>query len=195
MGKKKQKTGKNYIAFIIVGIIVISGYFLISKVSNSSKNTVADQTEAELLIHKDLKTSYPATPREVVKLFSRYSKCLYSGEVNDKEIEQLANQVRLMYDKDLLDNNPMDEYLYDLKLDIAEYASYDRKITSYRVDSSNNAISWTENDMEYTRMIVSYTTKEGSTYYKTFEEFLLRKDENSEWKIVGFRETGTDEIK
>ena len=44
-------------------------------------------------------------------------------------------------------------------------------------------------------MSVSYTTKEGSSYFKTYEEFLLRKDENSEWKIVGFREVESDEPK
>lgn len=195
MEKKKRKTGKNYLAFMIVGIIVIGGYFFISKVTESAKNTAANQTEAEHLISKDLKTSYPATPKEVVKLYSRYTKCLYSGDVNDKEIEQLVNQVRFMYDKELLDNNPLEEYLYDLKLDIADYRSYDRKITSYKVNSSNSAVTWTEDGIDYARMSVSYTTKEGSSYFKTYEEFLLRKDENSEWKIVGFREIESDEPK
>ena len=82
--------------------------------------------------------------------------------------------------------------MFELKLDIAEYQSLERKITSYKVDSSNNIVTWTEDGVDYARMIASYTTKEGSSYFKTQEEFILRKDENSKWKILGFRELAVD---
>lgn len=190
--KKKGNAGKNVLVFVLIVIIAISGYFFLGNIKDSTKNTAATETETTRLIEKDLSATYPATPREVVKLYSRYAKCLYSGDVNDKEIEQLVNQVRLMYDKELLEHNPLDDYLFELKLDIAEYRSLERKITSYKVDASNNAVTWTEDGVDYARMIASYTTKEEASYYKTQEEFILRKDENSKWKILGFRELAVD---
>lgn len=193
VAKQKKNTGKNVLVLILVVIIIISGYFFLKNIKGSSKSTATTETEVKRLIEKDLSATYPATPREVVKLYSRYTKCLYSGDVNDEEIEQLANQVCTMYDQELLDNNPLEDYIYDLKLDIAEYQSLERKITSYKVDSSNNAVNWTEDGVDYARMIVSYTTKEGTSYFKTQEEFVLRKDENSRWKILGFRELDSDE--
>lgn len=193
VNKKSNNTGKNVLVLLLVVIIIVSGYFFLENIRESSNNTTTTETEAKRLLDKDLNTAYPATPREVVKLYSRYTKCLYSGEVNDKEIEALANQVYVMYDEELIANNPLEDYIFDLKLDIAEYQSMDRKITSYKVDSSNNAVNWTEDGIEYARMIASYTTKEGSSYMKTQEEYLLRKDNNSKWKILGFREMDSEE--
>lgn len=195
MNKKKSSKKNSVLLVVIVGIFIIGGYFAISKgIGRPKKNTDILQAEITKLLEKDIESSYPATPREVVKLYSRYTKCVYNGALSDDDIMKMAEQVFLMYDEELILNNPLDEYVYDLKLDIAEYVSSERTITSYSVDTANNVVTWSEGDTEYARLMASYTTREDGAYNKTFEEFLLRKDSAGRWKIVGFRSADTDEL-
>ena len=175
---------------IIVGIFIIGAYIMITK-TNEKKATSADIMENEInkLLEKDLEASYPATPREVVKLYSRYLKCIYNNSLTDEEISQMAEKVRILYDDELLANNPIDDYVYDLKIDISDYVANERTVTSYSVDSANNVVTWSEGEVEYARLIASYTTRESGKYQKSYEEFLLRRNEEAKWKIVGFRLT------
>lgn len=175
--------------------ILFGVYNIIAGVIRSKKNSDIQQSEIQKLLEKEINESYPATPREVVKLYSRYTKCIYNEKLSDDEISKLAEKVQMLYDAELLQNNPFDEYLYDLKLDISEYHSSERRITSYSVDSGDNVVTWTDDGKEYARLVASYTLREDSAYNKTFEEFLLRKDEENRWKILGFRLTDSEDLK
>ena len=53
---------------------------------------------------------------------------------------------------------------------------------------------WEAEENHFAKIIASYTMKEASDYKKTYEEFLLREDENGRWKIVGWRLTDPIEI-
>lgn len=195
MNKKKGKQN-TIMLIIIVGMFIVVGYIMVKR-SVDKKTQTADimKNEIEKLLEKDLESSYPATPREVVKLYSRYLKCIYNNSLTDEEISRMAEKIRVMYDDELLENNPFDVYVYDLKIDIADYVTNDRTVTSYSVDTANNVVTWSEGEKEYARLIAAYTTREDGKYNKTFEEYLLRRDAENKWKIVGFRLTETDELK
>lgn len=194
MKKKRSKASAILIVLLIMAIL-FGVYNIIAGVIRSKKNSDIQQSEIQKLLEKEINESYPATPREVVKLYSRYTKCIYNEKLSDDEISKLAEKVQMLYDAELLQNNPFDEYLYDLKLDISEYHSSERRITSYSVDSGDNVVTWTDDGKEYARLVASYTLREDSAYNKTFEEFLLRKDEENRWKILGFRLTDSEDLK
>lgn len=194
MKKKRSKASAILIVLLIMAIL-FGVYNIIAGVIRSKKNSDIQQSEIQKLLEKEINESYPATPREVVKLYSRYTKCIYNEKLSDDEISKLAEKVQMLYDAELLQNNPFDEYLYDLKLDISEYHNSERRITSYSVDSGDNVVTWTDDGKEYARLVASYTLREDSAYNKTFEEFLLRKDEENRWKILGFRLTDSEDLK
>jgi hypothetical protein len=57
----------------------------------------------------------------------------------------------------------------------------------YAIESGDEVEYYTEEDVEYAVVNSSYTLRETETFTKTNEEYILRKDENGYWKILGWR--------
>ena len=169
MGEKKMKKKKNTVVTVIVMIIlgagILAGYFFLLQKKDSENYESDEQDEFEKLLLRDLDESYPATPREVVKLYSRMMKCYYSSGIREEKVEAMP----------------------ELKEEIADYAANNRTITSYLVESAGNIVTWTSEEREYARVIANYTYKEDTQYYKVYEEFILRRDAAQKWKILGWR--------
>lgn len=77
---------------------------------------------------ENLDKNFPATPREVVKLYNRIITCFYNDEYTDDELYDLGDQARKLFDDELLENNPRDEYFKNLKEDISEYHDKNKTI-------------------------------------------------------------------
>lgn len=191
MGEKKMKKKKNTVVTVIVMIIlgagILAGYFFLLQKKDSENYESDEQDEFEKLLLRDLDESYPATPREVVKLYSRMMKCYYNSGIREEKVEAMATQMRKLFDEELLEANPADVYMPELKEEIADYAANNRTITSYLVESAGNIVTWTSEEREYARVIANYTYKEDTQYYKVYEEFILRRDAAQKWKILGWR--------
>ena len=191
MGEKKIKKKKNTVVTVIVMIIlgagILAGYFFLLQKKDSENYESDEQDEFEKLLLRDLDESYPATPREVVKLYSRMMKCYYNSGIREEKVEAMATQMRKLFDEELLEANPADVYMPELKEEIADYVANNRTITSYLVESAGNIVTWTSEEREYARVIANYTYKEDTQYYKVYEEFILRRDAAQRWKILGWR--------
>ena len=86
-----------------------------------------------------------------------------------------------LFDDELLENNPRDEYFKNLKEDISEYHDKNKTIASSAVDSSND-VEYKEvdgDDCAYVK--ASYFIKEGSAYSRTYQMYVLRKDADGNW--------------
>ncbi|MDE7298160.1 MAG: hypothetical protein K2N94_04945 [Lachnospiraceae bacterium] len=186
--RNRKNTVITVVFMIILAAGIIAGYFFLVR-GKDSENYEGQgmQDEAEKLLLRDLDTSYPATPREVVKLYSRMMKCYYNGGLKEEKIEAMAAQMRKLFDEELLEANPNDVYMPDLKDEIEDYAANKRTITSYQVETANNVVTWTSEEREYARLVVNYTYKEDQQYFKVYEEFVLRRDETERWRILGWR--------
>ena len=97
---------KKHIRGVIAGIIcvlLVVGYYYY--LSHRDTKTVADTTELTAITKittKNLDTSYPKTPREVIKLYNDILKCYYNEDCTDAEIEALGAQARKLLDEELL---------------------------------------------------------------------------------------------
>lgn len=127
---------------------------------------------------------YPEFPRDVVTLYSRIVKQYYFEELTETEIEKLAGQARLMFDQELLDANPLDQFLEDLKTDISNYNNVGRRIHDYKVEKSQDIDMFTFEEKEYAIVSASYLVREGSNVLYVNEDYTLRKDEEGRWKIL-----------
>ncbi len=100
--------GKTIIAVLCIGLVVGGFYLLSNKKASGEADNVS---EVQKVILKDLTgDAYPATPREVLKLYNRIMCCYYNEEYTEEEFEKLADQARLLMDQELADNNPAEQY-------------------------------------------------------------------------------------
>lgn len=188
MKSSKKSTIKTIIAMIILGGLIFGGFMHLSNRDDEEKAEIeVEQTEIEKLLDQDLVQEYPPTSREVVKHYARIVKCIHSEEVSDDVVTELGDAMLLLFSDELKAANPRDEYIKRLLAEVNQYQLLGKKVTSYALDSANNIITWTEDGVEYARILVTFTTQEDTIFNRTYEEFLLKKDDQKHWKILGWR--------
>ncbi|MGN0140663.1 MAG: DUF6715 family protein [Roseburia sp.] len=186
--KKKTVIGAVVIIVVIVGLF---GWLTLSR-RNRNVEDVVELTEVQKVINKDFEQNYPATPREVVKNYNRIITCFYNETYTDEELYRLGDQARLLFDEELLENNPRDQYFADLKAEIAEYRQESKTIFSTSVCSGNEVEYKTIDGRECAYVTTSYFVKQDKSYSRTYETFVLRKDAEGKWKILVFYLTEGD---
>lgn len=129
MGKAKK-------AIIVVILVALVGgyYFYLSNYNGKEEETVVTAVQDVLL--KNLDDDYPPTPREVLKYYSDITKCLYNEEYTESQLEQMADKLLALFDTELAENNPRDQYIMDLKNEVKEFEENGYTIMSYTVSKA-----------------------------------------------------------
>ncbi len=193
--KKKKKTITTIIVMLLLAIGIVAAYFVISeRRSREREERELEVTEVDKLLERNMETAYPATPRETVKLYSRMMRCFYNEEMTDAEVEQMMDKMRLLFDEEFLTENPREKQLEKLWEEIKDYKSHERTVISYQIEKAEDMISWTMEGEEYARLIASYTQQEERNYAKVYEEFILRKNADGRWKILGWRLADSEDM-
>ena len=187
MPKFKGLKGVLIVLFLAV-LIVFYYYHLSNKTAPSEEETENKITAVQELLQRNLATNYPQTPKEVVKYFGRITQCYYNEEITDEEMEALAKQMLLLYDDELVSYKTYEDYILDLKSDIAFYKTNGYIISNYVPSASTDVFFFTEDDREWARLYCIFTVKSGKNYKDINEVFVLRKDEKSHWRIFGWKE-------
>ncbi len=193
-GKKLTKL----IGSLCLAVVVVLGVFLALNLREDDgvfSKAEKPNTEAQNILAKDMERNYPATVREVVRLYSRISRCYHNETISEEEFQELVEMQRKLFDEQFLDNNPLDTFTNNLSAEIEAAKERKYQMVSWRVQKQSSVIDWQDGDNHFASIIASYTmneTEAGPT--KTYEEFLLREDENGRWKIVGWRLTDPVEI-
>lgn len=179
---------------ILVGLAIVYFYYLtINSKSTSEKHNAEEVDEVEKLINKDFDESYPKTPREVVKMYSRIISTFYNENYNEDEKKLLAVQAQKLMDSELLEHNEYEEYYKNLCEDIEEYKQNKRKISSYQLDSSSDVEFKTLKERKYAFVKCTYYTKGKEGTAKVPEQYVLRQDEDGRWKILFWKLVNEDE--
>lgn len=193
MKKSTKTTAITIIVMAIITAVVIFFYFKTTQ--NVAEEETVAKTEIEKLLKKDMENNYPGTPKEVLKLYGRMTQCLYNDGLNQKQIEGLLEQIRKMYDDELLEANPWDEHVKTLCEDILDYRDNKRTIMSYSVQKSSQVEFVKMDNKEYAITYILFMTGDNtSPLMKNCEKFLLRKDSFDNWKIVGWELVDPDTV-
>ncbi|MDE7324145.1 MAG: hypothetical protein K2N73_15830 [Lachnospiraceae bacterium] len=179
--------GKVKIGIIVVILIAMVGgyYFYLSNIRDTGEETVV--TEVQNVLLKNLDTDYPPTPREVLRYYSDITKCLYSEKYTEEQFEQMADKMLALYDTELVENNPREQYIKDLKSDVDDFLQNGYTISTYTTSRSTEVEEYTSEGRKYAKLYCTYTIKSGAEYKSTQEVFVMRRDaETSRWKIFGF---------
>ena len=184
---------RTVILIICVAVLIVGYYFYLSRRDGSMKEeTASEETELSKVLAKDFSKEYPQTPRSVVKWYNRIITLYYDEETGDSDVEKLCDQAMMLFDADLLQANPREFYIANVRSDITEYHDRGREIRQTSVQSSGDVEYKTIKDRDYAYVIAYYFTKEGSTYTRTYQKFALRKDDSGKWKILAFELTDED---
>lgn len=181
--------------FIAVLILIILGILLFVTFSNK---TSQDRFDKSLLSNADrllvnLQEDYADTinklsdlqkaPEQVLELNNVIMQKLYSGDVDDEEIELLVKFQRMLYDDELIANNPFETHLEKIKEEIKEYNDNGTRIIGY--DTQKNDDNNTD-DMFFIKVV--YHINNVGPKGEIYEEYLLVRDKEL-WKIKGWQKT------
>lgn len=189
MNKKSTKL----IVMGIMGIIIVAAFIvLLQRGKNSGKD--AKKTELGTLLVYDMENNYPKTARGVLKLYNRLLVCFYNNRLSEADTATLLKQMRLLFDEELLENNPWDEHFESLTAEIKEYKSRKKKIVSYQIQKESEKETAKVDGKNYVTLLASYFATEKSSKSKSYQQFILRQDTDEKWKILGWQLTEPTEI-
>lgn len=192
----KKNGTKAFTLVIFLIAIVALGYY--THLSNQAPGhlSVTDDSEKEKLLNYDMENEYPKTVRETVKLHCRFLKYVYSDEFkksgNDDELFTINKKVRQLYDDELLENNSMDVQLAALRKEIEAYEVKKQKFVSYTLAEASQIEYNTEAGKEYAKIRVTIAMMIDGSSLSMDEEYILRKNESGQWKILGWQAIQTD---
>lgn len=183
---KKKKTN-TFAPLILLMVIAVLGYYTyLSSHSKTQQEKAPVKTDKENLLDYNLEEDYPRTVRETVKLYCKYTKLAYSGKCSDEDLYKINLKMRELLDDELLELNSTDKQLQGLKFDIALYEEKKQKFVSYTLEEASMIQYNTENDKEYAKTKVTFNITVGMSAATVDQEYLLRKDDQGRWKILGW---------
>lgn len=184
----KKKSG--VILLIVIAVLIVGAFTFVAFRTPKTVEDVTDVTEKDELMNRNIEVNYPATPREVMKLYNRYLLCLYGvegGELSSEELNALGKKMRGMYDEELLEGNPEETNLTSLSQELAAFRSSGKVMIQANICGSNEVEFIEVKGSQGALLQASYFIKKGKEEFsRTYQQFLLRKDESGKWKILGF---------
>ena len=186
------------ILLILIAVLIVGAFALVAFRTPKTAEEATEVTEKGELMSRNIESNYPSTPREVMKLYNRYMLCLYgveSSELKDDEVRALGRKMRQMYDEELLEANPEESHLLSLSQEIATFRNDEKVMIQANICDSNEVDYIDVDGASGALLEASYFVKKGTKEFtRTYQQFLLRKDDRGNWKILGFVKVGGGEI-
>ena len=186
------------ILLIIIAVLIIGAFAVVAYRTPKTAEEATEVTELAELMSKNIAANYPATPREVLKLYNRYMLCLYGvegSELTDDEVRALGRKMRELYDEELLAANLEETHLQNLLQEIVAFRNDEKVMIQANVCDSNEVDYIDVDGASGALLEASYFVKKGSKEFsRTYQQFLLRKDANGNWKILGFVKVNGGEV-
>lgn len=178
-----KKNGLKSIIVVVFCACLCVGYFYYLTQKTSGKEQKL--TEVEMIISQDLENSYPKTAREVIKFYNRILKSYYAKEYTQEQLEQMAEQARLLMDEELRAKNPKEQYLEAVKADISSHEKEEMTISNISLESVNEIEYKTVKGSECAYVDVDYFLKSKKSAQRASQTYILRKDNGGKWRILG----------
>lgn len=182
---------KLLITVSLLCVLAVLLYYNISNKTAQAESKKESETvsisEVDKMLAKNLDNNYPVTAKEVLSLFTRIQQCYYNEEYSQEELVKLAYMAMKLFDEQLIEKNPFDEYYEDLQRDIDMFAENDSTISRVILDKSSDIMYSTIDGVKYASINCVYYIKKKSGTEKTIETYILRKNEEDRWKILGWK--------
>ncbi len=187
----KNKGTKVFTLIVFLIALIALGYYIHLTNEAPGHQDTTPSSEKEILLSYDMIDDYPKTVRETVKLHCRYMKYIYNDgfakDFTDDDLFTMNQKIRQLFDDELLELNSQDKQLQALKDEMALYKLNKQKIVSYTLAEASQIEYNTEDGVEYAKMRVAVAMMVDGASLSVDEEYILRKDEEGKWKILGWQ--------
>lgn len=193
-----MKNSRKILVILIVVLFVSAILGLFIYVNNKPQSgSVEDDvviSNVDNVVLRNLDINYPPTPKEVLKYYSEITMCFYEENLSEEDLVRLAQTARKLYDAELCADITEEEYLASLREDILEFNSLDIVVSGYTVSSSTDVEEFVVDGRECARLYATYRLRQGTEYIYSNEVFIMRKDEDGHWKILGWELLEEEEV-
>lgn len=193
-----MKNSRKILVILIVVLFVSAILGLFIYVNNKPQSgSVEDDvviSNVDNVVLRNLDINYPPTPKEVLKYYSEITMCFYEENLSEEDLVRLAQTARKLYDAELCADITEEEYLASLREDILEFNSLGIVVSGYTVSSSTDVEEFVVEGRECARLYATYRLRQGTEYIYSNEVFIMRKDENGHWKILGWELLEEEEV-
>lgn len=177
---------------IVLSLVLIGGYWYIDQRPENTETE--NMTEVEVLLAKDMENFYPSTPRSVVLFFGRIMQCIYTQNITEEELRSLVELQQKLFDEELLAINPIDSFYQSAYIEWQTFKENEILFAGYQADRASNVKTWKKDGVEYASLIMYYSLREDGKVGANYNEFVLRKNDQNQWKILGWRKTEPQEL-
>ncbi len=181
----KKATTRTTIIVIVLVLAVVGYYAYLSNKSRENRQE-ASMSVVQSTLSRDLSKTYPPTPKEVIKYYNELLKCLYNEQSSDEEILALGMKARELYDAELLAFNEEESSQLRLKAEVHDFREKQRRIVGVNLAASTSVDFFEEDGYEFARIMCSYNIMQDGKSCPSELVYLLRKDDNKQWKIYGW---------
>lgn len=191
MDKMTKKIMGAFAAILVIAALILAVYFMINKqAEKKAEDSVLPTTEVGKILAKDLETKYPETPTEVVKLYWRMNRCMYSEDTSDKDVEAILKQLRKLYDDELLqdEKNTYEKMLKKFNSDKKKRVDAGQTFVTSVVQKNNTLEIVKMDGKDSTSVMTSTLLKGKKETYKVYERFICRYGDDGKWKILGWQQ-------
>lgn len=194
MKLKNFKGTKGFIIIIVLVLLIVGYFYYLSnrKFESTHEDDVKISAAKELLL-LDFETSYPPTPKEVVKCYQQFTKVLHNENLSDEEVREVGLKLEELFDEELAESKAEDEYIKDLKSEIIAFKDNKYSIVNMYTSASTDVFEFEMDGYKCARLYGTFNirTSQGTKVLK--DVFILRKDSKGHWKIYGFEPVSSDE--
>ena len=178
---------KKPLIITLLAALAVSYYIYLSNRDTDKNNGKEKETSvATAVLQRDMDKNYPGSPRAVVTYFADIQKLIYKNDFDDAELTGLAQHMLATYDDELLEKNPYELFIENLKTEISTYKSEKQYISQYIVEDGYGIELIDFKGDEYAEVDVKYYVR-NDTQKQTiaiYEKYTLRKDSKGQWKIL-----------
>lgn len=174
------------IVVIVLAALAVGYFYYLSNRKNEESYNSEDTevTKVFYAINRNLDENYPETAKEVVEFYVLIEECMYNEEYSDSEFVDLINQMRKLLDQELLDTDTFSEQYEALSVEVVEKQNTGTKLIETTL-GSNRDVSYTvfeENDYAKVPCVYYFKNEDGTV--ASSQEYILRKDEDGNWKVL-----------
>lgn len=187
MQKKSSVIKAITFVLLLAIVLVVIFAFLTNRGDNEKVTNSGFMTPVQEVLNRNLKTNYPGTPKEVLKLYSEITRCFYSEKYTEEELAELAKKSRDLFDDELRALQTDDEYLAALKKEIDDYKENSKTISSFSVSNSTDVKFYYYDGYDWAQLYCIYSVRVATSIQPVQERFLMRRDADDHWKIVGWK--------
>ena len=197
MGAFKGKNAKWLTMLVAISVVVVLTYVGFEKrqsekVLQSEENQ--ENSKIDNIILKDLENEYPASVREVVKYYYKVLRAMFNGEATDKQVVQLIDKERTLFDKELLKKNEYSEFVKGRNEELKQYKKSGVKLLKFVIQDNDEVKYWQNNKAEMASIKAHIYMTGKKAYKDIYQEYVLRKDSKGRWKILSWSNTSDKDI-